>query len=264
VSVLRTASRLQLQAVLSLASATAAASLAGPVHARKTWVGCASLAVYQLLVPCSCCSRYVLMQYVCPAFLCRPLEGVREWLDTLGRFNVPCALVSALDRSTVQAALARMTLHDHFQTMVTAEDELETISQRLLTASVKLGRAPNMCVYFDSSPPGITAAHNVTFKAVAVQVRIVAVHWREVRTLAECSSMQMNTSGAHSWDRSQQMHCNHGAGLATALRPCLYCLPDLLLQTLLLQPDSPSCRLRSVASFVFPCIVRRASTAPTS
>eukprot|EP00882_Tetradesmus_deserticola_P008928 GHRQ01009418.1.p1 GENE.GHRQ01009418.1~~GHRQ01009418.1.p1 ORF type:complete len:383 (+),score=146.30 GHRQ01009418.1:255-1403(+) len=99
----------------------------------------------------------------------RPLEGVREWLDTLGRFNVPCALVSGLDRSTVQAALARMTLHDHFQVMVTAEDELETISQRLLTASVKLGRAPNMCVYFDSSPPGITAAHNVTFKAVAVQ-----------------------------------------------------------------------------------------------
>lgn len=33
---------------------------------------------------------------------CRPLEGVREWLDTLGRFNVPCALVSALDRKTVQ------------------------------------------------------------------------------------------------------------------------------------------------------------------
>lgn len=45
----------------------------------------------------------------------RPLHGVREWLDTLGRFNVPCALVSALDRQTVQAALARMTLHDHFQ-----------------------------------------------------------------------------------------------------------------------------------------------------
>lgn len=36
------------------------------------------------------------------AHFCRPLEGVREWLDTLGRFNVPCALVSALDRKTVQ------------------------------------------------------------------------------------------------------------------------------------------------------------------
>lgn len=71
---------------------------------------------------------------------------------------------------SVQAALARMTLHDHFQALVTAEDELDTISQRLLTAAVKLGRAPNFCVFFDSSPRGITAAHNCTLKAVAVQV----------------------------------------------------------------------------------------------
>jgi hypothetical protein len=34
-----------------------------------------------------------------------PQPGVREWLDTLGRFNVPCALVSSLDRSTVQVCV---------------------------------------------------------------------------------------------------------------------------------------------------------------
>jgi hypothetical protein len=37
-------------------------------------------------------------------------------------------------------------------------------------ASIKLQRAPNLCVYFDSSPQGVTAAHNCTLKAVAVQV----------------------------------------------------------------------------------------------
>lgn len=63
-----------------------------------------------------------------------------------------------------------MTLHDHFQALVTAEDELETISQRLLTAAIKLGRAPQYCVFFDSTPRGVTAAHNCTLKAVAVQV----------------------------------------------------------------------------------------------
>lgn len=99
-----------------------------------------------------------------------PQPGVREWLDTLGRFNVPCALVTCLDKAMAQAALARMTLHDHFRVMVTAEDEADSISQRLLVASMKLGRAPNMCVYYDSSPAGITAAHNCTMKAVAVQV----------------------------------------------------------------------------------------------
>jgi len=68
----------------------------------------------------------------------------------------------------LQAALARMALHDHFQVMVTAEDEHQTISQSLLSAAIKLGRPPNMCVYFDSSVPGITAAHNCTLKAVGV------------------------------------------------------------------------------------------------
>jgi beta-phosphoglucomutase-like phosphatase (HAD superfamily) len=47
-----------------------------------------------------------------------PRPGVREWLDALARFNVPCALVSSLDRATVRAALARMTLHDHFSALV--------------------------------------------------------------------------------------------------------------------------------------------------
>ncbi|KAF8066387.1 PYRP2 [Scenedesmus sp. PABB004] len=101
----------------------------------------------------------------------RPQEGVREWLDTLGRFNVPCALVSALDRQSVQAALARMALHDHFTATVTAEDEAETIAQSLLAAAVKLGRPPNACVYFDSTPAGVTAAHNVTMRAVGVMAR---------------------------------------------------------------------------------------------
>lgn len=98
-----------------------------------------------------------------------PRPGVREWLDALGKFNVPCALVSTLDRSTVRAALARMTLHDHFAAMVTAEDEFETTSQRLLSASMKLARPPNMCVAVESTPEGVTAAHNCSMKAIGVQ-----------------------------------------------------------------------------------------------
>ncbi|KAI8469124.1 MAG: HAD-like domain-containing protein [Monoraphidium minutum] len=98
-----------------------------------------------------------------------PRPGVRAWLDALGKFGVPCALVSALDRGTVRAALARMALHDHFTAMVTAEDEFETLSQRLLSASLKLARPPNMCVAIESTPEGVTAAHNCSMKAIGVQ-----------------------------------------------------------------------------------------------
>ncbi len=71
----------------------------------------------------------------------------------------------------MRRCLERMCLHDHFDAMVTAEDDMESIAQQLLSASMKLSRPPNMCVYFAVTPEGITAAHNCTMKAVAVQVR---------------------------------------------------------------------------------------------
>jgi beta-phosphoglucomutase-like phosphatase (HAD superfamily) len=67
-------------------------------------------------------------------------------------------------RLNVKAAVERMGLQDFFRAKVTAEDGMETISQRFLSASLKLGRAPNQCVVFESSPSGVTAAHNCTMK----------------------------------------------------------------------------------------------------
>ncbi|GLC42989.1 hypothetical protein PLESTB_000279100 [Pleodorina starrii] len=99
-----------------------------------------------------------------------PQPGVRDWLNALTSFNVPVALVSALDRATVRRALERMHLHDHFQVLVTAEDELESTAQRYLSASLQLQRPPNMCAVFGATPEAITAAHNCTMKAVAVAV----------------------------------------------------------------------------------------------
>ncbi len=100
--------------------------------------------------------------------LTEPHHGVRDWLVALTNFNVPCALVSRLDRATVRRVLERMCLHDYFTTMVTSEDDMETISQRLLSAAIKLHRPPNLCVLLDASPEGVTAAHNCTMKAIAV------------------------------------------------------------------------------------------------
>jgi phosphoglycolate phosphatase-like HAD superfamily hydrolase len=99
-----------------------------------------------LQMPCCMCKANVdaCQQHSrspCPAGVSarRPLEGVREWLDTLGRFNVPCALVSALDRATVQAALARMTLHDHFQVTVIA-DKRCALNSSLLCIDVHIAQ----------------------------------------------------------------------------------------------------------------------------
>jgi len=67
-------------------------------------------------------------------------------------------------RLTINELLERLQLSHFFQAFVTAEDGMDTISQRFLSASIKLGRPPNQCVVFDGSPAGITAAHNCTMK----------------------------------------------------------------------------------------------------
>eukprot|EP00798_Chlamydomonas_sp_ICE-L_P019750 gene19750-26442_t len=100
--------------------------------------------------------------------LSTPLPGVQQWLTNLSTYNVPCALVSSLDRATVKAMLQRMNLQNYFSVMVTAEDDMETMSQRLLAASMQLHRPPKLCVAFEDNPPGITAAHNCTMKSIAV------------------------------------------------------------------------------------------------
>ena len=73
-------------------------------------------------------------------------------------------LCCLLCRVTVNDIMSRAGLGQFFQAFVTAEDGMDTISQRFLSASIKLGRPPNQCVVFESSPAGITAAHNCTMK----------------------------------------------------------------------------------------------------
>ncbi|CAI5974554.1 unnamed protein product [Closterium sp. NIES-65] len=97
-----------------------------------------------------------------------PLEGVQEWLDALQKAGVPCAVATSIDRLTLLSALDRMKLLHHFQAFVTAEDDMESMAHRFLSAAVKLDRAPAKCVVFEDDPRGITAAHNCSMKAVAL------------------------------------------------------------------------------------------------
>jgi hypothetical protein len=51
-----------------------------------------------------------------------------------------------------------------FLVQVTAEDELESLAQRFLSASLQLRRPPKLCAAFVGSPDAVTAAHNCTAK----------------------------------------------------------------------------------------------------
>lgn len=98
----------------------------------------------------------------------QPLPGVVDWLAVMSKTNVPCALVTAMDRGTAGELLETLGLRNYFGALVTADDDMETIAQRYLSASIKLNRPPNQCVVFGATPAAMAAAHNCTMRAVAV------------------------------------------------------------------------------------------------
>ncbi|XP_022892941.1 uncharacterized protein LOC111407582 isoform X1 [Olea europaea var. sylvestris] len=47
--------------------------------------------------------------------LSEPVEGLKEWLDSLVSLHIPCAVVSCLDRRNMVEALERLGLKKYFQ-----------------------------------------------------------------------------------------------------------------------------------------------------
>lgn len=107
-------------------------------------------------------------------------SGVEKWLALVGEFSIPCALVSSMDRVSLLELLDRLGIRNRFGAIGAADDDMETKAQQYLAAAIKLGRPPEQCVVFVSTPEGITAAHNCTMKAIAL--------------LGPCTAPQMKTA----------------------------------------------------------------------
>ena len=131
-----------------------------------------------------------------------PLSGVVEWLEIMNKTNVPCALVTAIDKTTATNILEKMNLRHYFGALVTADDDMETIAQRYLSAAIKLNRPPNQCVVFGSTPAAMAAAHNCTMRCVAVIGPHTAPQLRSadltISTMTELSVMNIRRLFANS------------------------------------------------------------------
>ena len=113
------------------------------------------------------------------AALATPRAGLARWWAALGAARVPVAVVSDLDRGSVEGVLARTGLVGAAggagagagapaPCIVSAEDGAETRAQALLAAALKLGRPPSACVAFAGCPATVAAAHNASMAAVGV------------------------------------------------------------------------------------------------
>jgi len=95
-------------------------------------------------------------------------EGVKRWLSSLEQYGVPCALSSRFARAVTERSLEDAGLRGYFSEVVTAEDGCASEEEACLVAALKLNRPPMRCVVIDDEPRGVTAAHDMSSKAVGV------------------------------------------------------------------------------------------------
>jgi len=100
--------------------------------------------------------------------IAEPKPGIKHWLTNVSQYGIPRAVVSNMSRQSVHNSLDKLGLSQMFDSLVVAEDDMDTCASQLLSASLKLGRRPKQCVTFTSSPQMVTAAHNCTMKAIGV------------------------------------------------------------------------------------------------
>jgi hypothetical protein len=90
-----------------------------------------------------------------------------------------------------------------FDVDVTAEDGMETISESLLSAAIKLGRPPNKCVAFSSCPQGTCAIARVRIfwgdcvLSGGVSVKVVQLHFAAVAITLTHTSVFAVVVAAH-------------------------------------------------------------------
>lgn len=108
------------------------------------------------------------------AFEHTPHRGIIEWLINLRRYGINCILCAPIPRKNLLEAVERLGLDPYFSAndIVSSEDEFHSAEQMFLVAAVKAQRPPSKCVVFTDRTNTITAAHEVSAKAIA----LVGVH----------------------------------------------------------------------------------------
>lgn len=97
-------------------------------------------------------------------------EGVKEWLDTLREVEMPCAIVSHLDSSQLDAVLNASGLAEYFppDKRVSSDSNYSSERSELLGAALRVDQRPDKCVIFDNTPHSANEAHEVCMKSVSL------------------------------------------------------------------------------------------------
>ncbi|GAX09501.1 hypothetical protein FisN_6Lh111 [Fistulifera solaris] len=98
------------------------------------------------------------------------MDGVRNWVSSLRNVEMPCSLISFLDKDQVDILLEYAGLSDLFEPdkRVSMSSGYSRESQQMLGAALRNERRPDHCVVFDTTPYASAAAHEVEMRSVGV------------------------------------------------------------------------------------------------
>lgn len=100
----------------------------------------------------------------------RPMPGVDRALDLVERQGLAMAVASSSCSALIDGALGRLGLADRITVRCSAFDEVagKPHPAVFLRAAERLGLAPETCIAFEDSPPGIHSARDAGMWVVAV------------------------------------------------------------------------------------------------
>lgn len=124
-----------------------------------------------------------------------PMHGALEFLTTLKRAHIPCAVVSSSSHHWVDRWLDKINLTNYFQTIVCRGDapRIKPAPDLFLEAARRLGIAATDCLVIEDSLNGLKAAKTAGMAVWVVPNRVTAgldfsLAEQIFRSLADCAS----------------------------------------------------------------------------
>ena len=89
--------------------------------------------------------------------------------NTLREVEMPCAIVSHLDSSQLDAVLVKTGLAEYFPLDLRVSSDSNYPSERseLLGAALRMEQRPDQCIVFDNTPTSAKEAHEILMKSVS-------------------------------------------------------------------------------------------------
>ena len=98
------------------------------------------------------------------------INGLQDFLDEAKQLGVIMAIATSAGQGNIEFVLEGLHLHPYFDVIVGGDQVRhgKPHPETFLRAAEKLAVAPEQCLVFEDSPPGVEAAHRAGMRAIVI------------------------------------------------------------------------------------------------